>query len=66
LRPLRIVERHGGLIGEQAHHVAVGVVEAAVAPVDVRVEIAEELFLGDRGARRYAKRCSWAGAVSGV
>ena len=40
LRPLCIVERDGGLIGEQPHHVAVGVVEAAVAPIDVRVEIA--------------------------
>ena len=47
LRPLRVVERDGGLVGEEPQHVAVGLVEAAVDAIHVGVEIAEELRLDD-------------------
>src|SRR5204862_6708348 len=47
LRPLRVVERDRGLVGEEPQHVAVGLVEAAVDAIHVGVEIAEELRLDD-------------------
>ena len=47
LRPLRVVERDRRLVGEHSHHVAVGVVEAAVDAVHVDVEVAQQRALRD-------------------
>ena len=48
LRPLRVVQRHGGLRREHAQEVAVGVVEAAERAVDVGVEVAQQPLLRDQ------------------
>ncbi len=48
LRPLRVVECDSRLAGQHAKEVAVGVVEASERTVDVRVEIAQQLFLRDQ------------------
>ena len=48
LRPLRVVQRHGGLARQHAEQVAIGVVEAAEDAVDVGVEVAQQLLLRDQ------------------
>ena len=48
LRPLRIVERDGGLRGQHRHQVAVGVAETAERAVDVGVDKSEQPLLRDQ------------------
>ena len=48
LRPLRVVERHGGLAREHAEEVAIGFAEPSECAVEVGVEVAQDLPLRDQ------------------
>ncbi len=48
LRPLGIIQRHRGLVGQHAQHIAVGLVERAIERIHVHVEVAGDLVLGDQ------------------
>ena len=64
-RPLRVVERDGGLAGEQAQHVAVGLVEAPEEAVHVDVQVALRPPCSMSGATM-RERCFTCVAVTGV
>jgi hypothetical protein len=48
LRPLRIVQRHRGLIRQQTQHIAVHVGEHAVERGHVHIQVAEDAVLGNQ------------------
>ena len=48
LRPLRVVERDGGLAREHAEEIAIGFAEPSERAVDVGIEVAQDLPLRDQ------------------